>query len=95
MTGESRLPWARAKTVSDASGFALKTVRLPRAGAGADFLPPAGLRDLQTDRLRRTVRLAYDKVPLYRDRLTAAGIAPDDVRTVDDLARLPLSLIHI
>jgi phenylacetate-CoA ligase len=64
-------------------------VRLPRAGAGADFLPPAELRQLQTDRLRRTVRLAYDKVPLYRQRLAAAGIAPDDVRTVDDLGRLP------
>ena len=60
-----------------------------RARPGADFLPAAELRKLQTERLRQTVRLAYDKVPLYRERLAAFGLAPDDVRTLDDLARLP------
>ncbi|NUQ61981.1 MAG: phenylacetate--CoA ligase [Pirellulales bacterium] len=60
-----------------------------RAGPSPDFLPPAELRQLQTERLRQTVQLAYDKVPLYRQRLAEVGLVPADVRTLDDLARLP------
>jgi phenylacetate-CoA ligase len=52
-------------------------------------LPPEKLRQVQGERLRQTARLAWDKVPLYRERFRAAGITPDDVRTPDDLARLP------
>jgi phenylacetate-CoA ligase len=46
------------------------------------------LRHLQTERLRRTVRHAYDRVPHYRAALHAAGVHPDDVRELADLARL-------
>ena len=60
-----------------------------RAEPDADFLPAAPRGQLQVERLRRTVQLACDKVPLYRDRLAAARIAPDDVRSLDDLTRLP------
>jgi len=44
---------------------------------------------LQAERLRHTVRLAYDTVPLYRQRLAAAGLTPDGVRTLDDIVCLP------
>lgn len=59
------------------------------APSQADFLPWATLRQQQDARLRNTVRLAHDKVPLYRQRFEAAGLTPDDVRGVDDLAKLP------
>jgi phenylacetate-CoA ligase len=49
------------------------------------------LRALQTDRLRWSVRHAYDHVPHYRASLDAAGVHPDDVKELADLARLPFT----
>lgn len=59
------------------------------AATQADFLPVEQLRQVQADRLRQTVEWAYARVPWYRQRMTAAGIAPEAVRSLDDLARLP------
>ena len=49
------------------------------------------LRALQTERLRWSVRHAYDNVAHYRAWFDAAGVHPDDVRELDDLARLPFT----
>jgi phenylacetate-CoA ligase len=49
------------------------------------------LRDLQTERLRWSVRHAYDNVPHYRASFDAAGVHPDDVRELTDLAKLPFT----
>jgi len=49
------------------------------------------LRALQTERLRKSVRHAYDNVPHYRAKFAAAGVHPDDIKTLDDLARLPFT----
>ncbi|MEQ1807112.1 MAG: phenylacetate--CoA ligase [Burkholderiaceae bacterium] len=50
------------------------------------------LAALQIERLRDSVRNAYDHVPTHRVRLAAAGMQPDDLRTLDDLQRLPFTL---
>jgi phenylacetate-CoA ligase len=47
------------------------------------------LRALQLDRLRWTLRHAYDNVPHYRRAFAAAGVHPDDCRELSDLARFP------
>lgn len=44
---------------------------------------------LQRRRLRRIVRHAWETVPYWRSAFEAAGLAPEDVREVRDLARLP------
>ncbi|WP_180935044.1 phenylacetate--CoA ligase PaaK [Nocardioides ungokensis] len=49
------------------------------------------LRALQLDRLRWTVRHAYDNVPHYRAAFDSAGVHPDDVRELADLAKLPFT----
>ena len=49
------------------------------------------LEALQLERLRWTLRHAYENVPFYRTRLEAAGMHPDDCRTLDDLAALPFT----
>ncbi|WBB76254.1 phenylacetate--CoA ligase [Micromonospora sp. WMMD1128] len=49
------------------------------------------LRALQRDRLRRSLRHAYDHVPHYRRAFDAAGAHPDDVRDLADLARFPFT----
>lgn len=75
--------------MTDPYGDLSETNRPFLAASEADFLPSETLRQVQGERLRQTVRLAYDKVPLYRERLLAAGVAPDDLRGLEDLACLP------
>ncbi|MEI5520243.1 phenylacetate--CoA ligase PaaK [Streptomyces brasiliscabiei] len=54
-------------------------------------LAPERLRALQLDRLRATLRHAYDHVELYREKFDAAGVKPDDCRSLGDLARFPFT----
>lgn len=49
------------------------------------------LRRLQEERLRTQVEHAYANSPFYRKKLSAAGVKPADVRTLDDLRRLPFT----
>ncbi|MFF7264498.1 phenylacetate--CoA ligase PaaK [Streptomyces sp. NPDC008159] len=49
------------------------------------------LAALQLDRLRATLRHAYDHVELYREKFDAAGVGPDDCRSLADLARFPFT----
>lgn len=46
---------------------------------------------LQNERLRNVVKLEYDRVPLYRERMDRKGIKPEDIRTIDDLKYLPFT----
>jgi phenylacetate-CoA ligase len=49
------------------------------------------LRALQLERLRHSVRHACDNVPHYRRSFDAAGVHPDDLRTLEDIARFPFT----
>ena len=55
-----------------------------------EMLSPAATRRLESERLRE--QLAYNRAssPFYRARLEAAGLRPEHVRDVADLARIPL-----
>ena len=50
------------------------------------------MRILQLGRLQGVVRRAYDNVELFRKRLDERGVTPDDIRTLDDIARLPFTV---
>ncbi len=47
------------------------------------------LRTLQTERLQSTLRNAYANIAHYTQAFDAARVHPDDVTSLDDLARLP------
>jgi phenylacetate-CoA ligase len=70
----------------------------PPAAAGTylhpelETMPREALARLQLERLRETVRNAYEHVPMQRQRLDAAGLRPDDVRALADLQRLPFTV---
>ncbi|MQA05038.1 MAG: phenylacetate--CoA ligase [Streptosporangiales bacterium] len=49
------------------------------------------LAALQLERLRWSLRHAYENVPLYRERFDAAGVHPDDCRELADLRRFPFT----
>ncbi|MGO1859722.1 phenylacetate--CoA ligase family protein, partial [Agrococcus casei] len=49
------------------------------------------LRALQLERLQWSIAHAYENVPLYREKLDAAGVKPDDITSLDDIRRLPFT----
>ncbi|MDR7464720.1 MAG: phenylacetate--CoA ligase, partial [Armatimonadota bacterium] len=51
----------------------------------------AELAALQLQRLQALVRRVYERVPFYRARFEEAGVRPEQVRTLDDLRRLPFT----
>ncbi|BDG03558.1 phenylacetate--CoA ligase family protein [Anaeromyxobacter oryzae] len=57
-----------------------------------DFLPRRELEKLQLARLRAVVRRAYEKVPLFRQRMEARGLFADAVRALPDLGKLPFTV---
>ena len=46
---------------------------------------------LQLERMQWALRHAYDNVPMYRERFDAAGVHPDDLLDLSDLARFPFT----
>jgi phenylacetate-CoA ligase len=49
------------------------------------------LQSLQLARLKRTLALAYERVPHYRRKFDAARVKPKDLRTLEDLAKFPFT----
>jgi phenylacetate-CoA ligase len=49
------------------------------------------LTALQLERLRRTLHRAYENVPHYRRSFDAAGVHPEDCRSLEDLAKFPFT----
>ena len=47
------------------------------------------IRAWQDERLVRQVRHVWDNVPYYRKKMEEKGLTPDDIRSVDDLHKLP------
>ncbi|MCI9613315.1 MAG: phenylacetate--CoA ligase [Eubacterium sp.] len=57
--------------------------------AKEETLSRAEIEALQLARLQDTVCRVYEKVQPYREKMDAAGVKPDDIRTLSDLKRLP------
>ena len=49
------------------------------------------MRELQGKRLHKIVQYVYHNVPFYRSRLQEMDITPDDIRTIDDIVKLPFT----
>ncbi len=47
------------------------------------------MEKLQLERLIETVNRVYNKVPAYRKKMDAAGIKPEDIKSLGDLKKLP------
>ena len=56
----------------------------------AQYWPAERIQGWQLEQLRRIVRLAYEGTEGYRVLYDRAGVHPDDLRAIDDLARFPL-----
>ena len=54
-----------------------------------ETMPREQLRELQLERMRRSIRHAYDNVAFYQRTFKEAGITPDDLTSLEDLTRFP------
>lgn len=54
-------------------------------------LERSALEALQLERLQWTVHHAYKNVPLYREKFDAAGVHPDDIKSLADIQKLPFT----
>ncbi|MCK8817907.1 phenylacetate--CoA ligase [Natroniella sulfidigena] len=49
------------------------------------------LREWQGKKLAETVKRVYHNVPFYREKLQEANIVPEDIKSIDDLKKLPFT----
>ncbi len=54
-----------------------------------EAMPVNKMKELQLERLRWSVRHAYENVPFYRKSFDSAGFNPDQLRSLDDMRRVP------
>jgi phenylacetate-CoA ligase len=56
-----------------------------------ECMPREELRQLQLERLKQTVERCYFNVPHYRKLMQEAGIEPEDIKSLEDLSRIPFT----
>jgi phenylacetate-CoA ligase len=55
----------------------------------SQFLPPDAMTELQWTQFKSLLRHAFDHCTFYRRKLGAVGMVPEDVRSLDDVRRIP------
>src|SRR5579862_6571626 len=53
--------------------------------------PPEKLRHIQAQKLRHIVQHSYENSRFYRRKLDDAGLKPQDIQTIEDLPKLPVT----
>ena len=54
-----------------------------------ETMPREDMKALQSERLVKQVKHVYDNVKYYRDLMDKKGVKPEDIKSVDDLHKLP------
>lgn len=49
------------------------------------------LKNLQSERLVKLVKYVYTNSPVYKQKLNKMGIVPTDIKTIDDITKLPFT----
>ncbi len=57
----------------------------------AECMPLEELQQLQLTKLQQTVSWVNERVPFYQERLKAQGVGADDLKAVEDVAKLPFT----
>jgi len=55
----------------------------------AETMPVEERKELQLERLKKQVKFVYEKQPAYRAKMDKVGIKPSDIKSLDDLRKLP------
>ena len=54
-------------------------------------IPREELEKLQLERLQQKIKYVYDNVPFYHAKFQEMGVTPRDIKSLDDVARLPFT----
>lgn len=57
----------------------------------AETMPRDKLEKLQGDKLKKLAKYVYDNVEFYKKKFDELGIKPDDIKSVSDITKLPLT----
>ncbi len=57
----------------------------------AETMERKDLEKLQAERLAKIVEYVYQRTPFYKRKFDAAGVKPEDIQSLDDLAKLPFT----
>ena len=52
------------------------------------------MRKLQSERLIKTVKRCYENVPFYKQKMDEMGVKPEDIKSIDDICKLPFTTKH-
>ena len=50
------------------------------------------LREIQSEKLRATVKRCYENVPFYKKKFDEMGLKPEDIKSIDDISKLPFTV---
>lgn len=64
---------------------------LPIHNPAIECASRARIRAIQLERLIAQVEWTYARVPWYREKMDAAGVTPADIKTLDDVCKLPFT----
>ena len=56
-----------------------------------ECMPREQMRELQGKRLQKLVKYVYHNVPFYRNKMQEMDLLPDDIRSIDDIVKLPFT----
>ena len=54
------------------------------------YWPRNKLTKYQNEKLREIVKYAWNNVPFYHEKFREAGVKPTDIKTIEDLSKLPI-----
>src|SRR5208337_3418842 len=54
-------------------------------------LEPSKLQMIQNKKLRAVLKHAYEHVPFYRRKFDEVGVRPEDIKSVEDLYKVPMT----
>lgn len=52
------------------------------------------MRKLQSERLQKIVKTCYENVPFYRKNMDRMGVKPEQIKSIDDIIKLPFTTKH-
>ena len=56
-----------------------------------EVLNADAIREIQEERFLKLVKYAYEHVPMYRERFQEKGVTPDDIKSLDDVSKMPFT----
>lgn len=56
-----------------------------------ETMPRSEMKELQLEKLKKNVRYVYENVKFYHDKLDELKIKPEDIKTLEDIRKLPMT----